>query len=91
MTEIVEGSIKYHSPLPYRRHNIRLPFGWSLISHKDAYLYYIALFTKRQIFDLIYWERYNTLYGMAWLVIILGITIKSTIARKACEVKGTRK
>lgn len=82
--QIVNGTVTYYPSLPYRQHNIRLPFGWTLFIHKDAWSCDIQISNQNSKLDLLWWRRYNTLYGMAWKVIVMGLTVKSAIASKAC-------
>ena len=69
--------------MPYRRYNIRLLFGWTFFYHKDAWSCDVQLYKPNRQLDLVYWRRYNTLYGMAWVCVVFGITIKSDSAIKA--------
>ena len=83
--EIIKGSTKYYPSLPYRRLNIHLPFGWILFFHKDVGSCDIQLYNSNRQLDLVWWHRYNTLYGMAWICVIFGITIESVIAKLASK------
>lgn len=80
---IVEGSIKYYPSLPYRRFNARLLFGWILFFHKDAWRCDIQLYNSKKQLDLVWWRRFNSLYGLAWVAVILGITLRNRVANKA--------
>ena len=83
MVEIVEGTIQYYPSLPYKRFNIHLLFGWILFYHKDIWSCDIQLYNSKKQLDIVWWRRYNTIYGIAWITTIFGFTIKSAIARKA--------
>lgn len=85
--EIVEGTIKYHPPLPYRQFNLHLLFGWVLFYHKDAGRLDVQLYNSERQVTLIRWCKYNTIYGMAWIATIFGVVFKSGIAKKAWSQK----
>ena len=87
--QIVEGTTKYYPSLPYKRCNIHLVFGWRLFCHKDGGSCDIQLYKTCKQLNLFWWRRYNTLYGMAWIAVILGIPIKSPLARKAWGSGGS--
>jgi len=98
--EVVEGTTRYYPPLPYKRYNVRLPFGLNLFYHKDAWSLDIQLLgpwrkvgtqeypqIRKQI-DIAWWKRYNTLYGKAWRAIVLGVQVWSSTARRARKGVG---
>ncbi|MBU0598957.1 hypothetical protein KKF61_08305 [Patescibacteria group bacterium] len=86
--EIVAESIKYYPGLPYRRYNIHLILGWILFYHKDAWSCDVQLYKTNKQVNLVWWRRYNTIYGMAWMATIFGIGIMSPTARKSWNKKG---
>lgn len=80
--EIAEGTVKYYPPLSYRGFCIHL-FGWSLFYHKDTWTCDVQLYGPKREIDVASWNKYNTIYGMAWVATIFGVVIKSAIAKKA--------
>ena len=79
-------------------HNIRLLFGWTLFIDKGVGRCDIQLYSRwegigqaefpqrqRQL-DIVYYRRYNTIYGMAWQATILSHTFRSATANRI--VKG---
>ena len=84
---IVGGTTRFFHPVPFRRHNIHLLFGWSLFFHKDAWSCDIKIYNSKRQLDLVWWRRYNTLNGMAWSAIIFGVIIQSAIARESRNKK----
>lgn len=83
--QTAEGSVKYYHSLQYKRYNISLPFRWTLFFHKDRWSCDVRLYKPGKLIELVWFRRYNTLYGMAWIVVILGVNFQSIVARKAAK------